>query len=79
LDLVLDRNTRRILDHIDEIQKKQVETESRKDIEQRKSKILNSLVYGNPFTRENDILSKHDGTFEWIFDEGPETGSTCLS
>jgi hypothetical protein len=79
LDLVLDRNTRRILDHIDEIRKKQIETESQKDIEQRKSKILESLVHGNPFTRENDILNKHDGTFEWIFDEGPETGSTFLS
>jgi hypothetical protein len=79
LDLVLDRNTRRILDHIDEIQKKQIETESQKDIDERKRKILKSLVHGSPFTRENDILSKHDGTFEWIFDEGPETGSTFLS
>ncbi|KAL3452740.1 hypothetical protein BJX65DRAFT_154111 [Aspergillus insuetus] len=79
LDLVLDRSTRNILDRIDEVQKTHVENKARRDFEQRKSKILKSLIYGNPFTRENDILNKHDGTFEWIFDEGPETGSTFLS
>ncbi|KAI9041400.1 uncharacterized protein KD926_006796 [Aspergillus affinis] len=68
-ELVLDRNTGRILDSIDDIRKKQIEDETRRDLKQRKNIILDSLLYGNPFTRKNDILSKHDGTFEWIIDE----------
>ncbi|CEL04889.1 hypothetical protein ASPCAL06013 [Aspergillus calidoustus] len=79
LDLVLDRSTRKIFDRINEVQKIYIENGARKDLERRKSKILESLIHGNPFTRENHILGKHDGTFEWIFDEGPETGSTFLS
>jgi hypothetical protein len=79
LDLVLDRGTRKILDRINEFQKMYIENGARKDLKGRKSKILESLIHGNPFTRENHILSKHDGTFEWIFDEGSETGTTFLS
>jgi hypothetical protein len=79
LDLVLDRGTRKILDRINEVQKMYIENGARKDLKGRKSKILESLIHGNPFTRENHILSKHDGTFEWIFDEGSETGTTFLS
>ncbi|KAL4908874.1 hypothetical protein BDW74DRAFT_174102 [Aspergillus multicolor] len=79
LDLVLDRNTRQILDRINEVQKTHIENEAKKDIQQRRSRILESLLYGSPFTRENDIESKHDGTFEWIFDEGAATGSAFLS
>ncbi|KAL2856467.1 hypothetical protein BJY01DRAFT_242805 [Aspergillus pseudoustus] len=70
LDLVLDRNTRKILDHIESVLRDQVEEAARRDVQQRKGKLLESLVYGNPFTRPNDILGKHDGTFEWIFDKG---------
>ncbi|KAF3917637.1 hypothetical protein AA313_de0206712 [Arthrobotrys entomopaga] len=35
----------------------------------RKNKLLESLIYGSPFTRENDIQTQHEGTFEWILDE----------
>ncbi|EPS41150.1 hypothetical protein H072_4976 [Dactylellina haptotyla CBS 200.50] len=41
----------------------------RKDIEDRKKRLLESLVHGSPFTRENDIHEEHDGTFEWILED----------
>lgn len=73
LNAISVQHTKAILDHIDEMRKENAENRSRRDLQQRKHRFLDSLLHGNPFTRANDILTRYDGTFDWIFDEG--TGS----
>ncbi|KAF3930020.1 hypothetical protein ABW19_dt0200939 [Dactylella cylindrospora] len=41
-------------------------TGEQKELSDRKSRILESLIHGNPFTRQNEINVQHDGTFEWL-------------
>ncbi|KLJ08561.1 hypothetical protein EMPG_16009 [Blastomyces silverae] len=69
LDLVLSKNNKKVLDALDEVLRIQKESEKRRDLSERKNKLLESLIYGNPYTRMNDIKVQHDGTFEWIFEK----------
>lgn len=77
LDFVLDKNNKKLLDCFDEILRYREERD-RKDLSERRNRFLESLTYGNPFTRVNDIQSEHDGTCEWIFDRADSGFSSWL-